>query len=65
VTEDAGLAASEIAAVVYTGGSSAIPAFRGLMHELAPNAAARDAAAFTTVAAGLAMAGVTEAAITK
>jgi molecular chaperone DnaK (HSP70) len=49
---------------VYTGGSSAIPAFRTLMRELVPNAVARDAAAFTSVAAGLAMPGVTEAAMT-
>jgi len=63
VTEDAGVPAAEIAAVVYTGGSSAIPAFRALMHQLAPNAVARDAAAFTSVAAGLAMPGVTEAAV--
>jgi len=61
---DAGVAAGEISAVVYTGGSSAIPAFRALMHELVPNAVARDTAAFTSVAAGLAMPGVTEAAIT-
>ena len=37
---------------------------RALMHELVPNAVARDTAAFTSVAAGLAMPGVTEAAIT-
>src|SRR5438477_5382900 len=64
VTGDAGLSVSEIAAVVYTGGSSAIPAFRALMRDLVPNAVARDAAAFTSVAAGLAMPGVTEAAVT-
>src|SRR5437867_224952 len=64
VVGDAGVAAGEITAVVYTGGSSAIPAFRALMHELVPNAVARDTAAFTSVAAGLAMPGVTEAAIT-
>jgi len=34
------------------------------MRELLPNAVERDAAAFTSVAAGLAMPGVTEAAIT-
>jgi hypothetical chaperone protein len=65
VTGDASLEPSEISAVVYTGGSSAIPAFRALMRELVPKAAARDAAAFTSVAAGLAMPGVTEAAITS
>ena len=64
VTEDSDLAAADISAVVYTGGSSAIPAFRALLRELFPNAVARDAAAFTSVAAGLAMPGVTEAAIT-
>jgi molecular chaperone DnaK (HSP70) len=64
VTDDSGLAATDIAVVVYTGGSSAIPAFRGLVGELLPSAVARDAAAFTSVAAGLAMPGVTEAAIT-
>jgi molecular chaperone DnaK (HSP70) len=64
VTADAGVPAADIAAVVYTGGSSAIPAFRSLLRELVPNAVARDTAAFTSVAAGLAMPGVTEAAIT-
>ena len=64
VTDDAGAAAGDIAAVVYTGGSSAIPSFRALMRALLPNAVERDAAAFTSVAAGLAMPGVTEAAIT-
>jgi hypothetical chaperone protein len=64
VTDDAGLAATDVGAVVYTGGSSAIPAFRALMRELLPNAAVRDTAAFTSVAAGLAMPGVPDAAIT-
>jgi hypothetical chaperone protein len=64
VVDDSGLTAADISAVVYTGGSSAIPAFRSLMHELVPNAVARDAAAFSSVAAGLAMPGVTEAVIT-
>jgi hypothetical chaperone protein len=64
VTDDSGLAATDIAVVVYTGGSSAIPAFRALVGELLPSAVARDAAAFTSVAAGLAMPGVMEAAIT-
>ena len=36
-----------------------------LMRGLLPNAVERDAAAFTSVAAGLAMPGVTEAAITS
>jgi hypothetical chaperone protein len=64
VTDDACIAGGDIAAIVYTGGSSAIPAFRTLMRGLLPNAVERDAAAFTSVAAGLAMPGVTEAAIT-
>jgi hypothetical chaperone protein len=64
VTEDAGIRGAEVSAIVYTGGSSAIPAFRALLRELLPNAVERDAAAFTSVAAGLAMPGVTEAAIT-
>lgn len=63
VTREAGLAGTDVAAVVYTGGSSAIPAFRALMRELLPNAVVRDTAAFTSVAAGLAMPGVTEAAV--
>ncbi len=60
ITDDAGAAAGDIAAVVYTGGSSAIPSFRALIRGLLPNAVERDAAAFTSVAAGLAMPGVTE-----
>src|SRR5207249_2916087 len=55
VTDDAGVAATDIAAVVYTGGSSAIPAFRALMHELVPNAVARRTAPVTGAAAGPAM----------
>ena len=39
--------------------------WRTLMRGLLPNAVERDAAAFTSVAAGLAMPGVTEAAITS
>jgi hypothetical chaperone protein len=64
VADDASVRATDIGAVVYTGGSSAIPAFRALMRELLPNAAVRDTAAFTSVAAGLAMPGVPDAAIT-
>jgi hypothetical chaperone protein len=58
---DTGVRDGEIAELVYTGGSSAIPAVRALMRGLVPAAAARDAAAFTSVAAGLAMPGVEEA----
>jgi len=64
VTDDAGLAATDIGAVVYTGGSSAIPAFRGLMRELLPSAEVRDTAAFTSVAAGLAMRDIETIALT-
>ncbi|HTD63226.1 MAG TPA: Hsp70 family protein, partial [Verrucomicrobiae bacterium] len=58
---DADVPTGEISAIIYTGGSSAIPVFRALVHELVPNAVPRDTAAFTSVAAGLAMPGVTEA----
>jgi hypothetical chaperone protein len=62
VVDDAAIGVSDIGTVVYTGGSSAIPAFRALMRELLPRAVAHDAAAFTSVAAGLAMPGVETAA---
>ena len=58
----ADLRPDDIAEVVYTGGSSAIPAVRALVHGLLPSAAVRDTAAFTSVAAGLAMPGVERAA---
>jgi hypothetical chaperone protein len=61
VIADAGLGSGDVASVVYTGGSSAIPVFRSLMRELLPEARAREAAAFTSVAAGLAMPGVESA----
>ncbi|HEV8671739.1 MAG TPA: Hsp70 family protein [Candidatus Limnocylindria bacterium] len=64
VVADAEIEAANVGAIVYTGGSSAIPAFRTLMRDLLPNAVARDTAAFTSVAAGLAMPGVEEAAAT-
>jgi hypothetical chaperone protein len=57
----AAVSSSDIAEVVTTGGSSAIPAFRALLARRFPNARMRDAAAFTSVAAGLAMPGVEEA----
>jgi hypothetical chaperone protein len=63
VIAQAQIRADDVTTVVYTGGSSAIPAFRLLMRELLPRAATRDAAAFTSVAAGLAMPGVESAAI--
>ena len=54
------VSSADIAEVVTTGGSSAIPAFRALLARRFPNARVRDAAAFTSVAAGLAMPGVEE-----
>jgi len=57
----AAVSSSDIAEVVTTGGSSAIPAFRALLARRFPTARVRDAAAFTSVAAGLAMPGVEEA----
>src|SRR5207245_992524 len=41
VTDDAGIAATDVAAVVYTGGSSAIPSFRARVRGLLPNAEVR------------------------
>jgi hypothetical chaperone protein len=58
----AAVSSTDIAEVVTTGGSSAIPAFRALLARRFPNARVRDAAAFTSVAAGLAMPGVEAAA---
>jgi hypothetical chaperone protein len=57
------VSSSDIAEVLTTGGSSAIPAFRALLARRFPGARVRDAAAFTSVAAGLAMPGVEEAAL--
>jgi hypothetical chaperone protein len=59
------LSSSDIAEVVTTGGSSAIPAFRTLLARRFPGARVRDAAAFTSVASGLAMPGVEEAALAR
>ena len=56
---------TDIVEVVTTGGSSAIPAFRTLLARRFTNARVRDAAAFTSVAAGLAMPGVEEAALAR
>ncbi len=61
VVERAGVAHENIAEVVTTGGSSAIPAFRAVLASRFPRSAVRDAAAFTSVAAGLAMPDVPEA----
>lgn len=54
VLERSETAAEQIIEIVCTGGSSAIPAARTLLRGRFKNAALRDAAAHTTVAAGLA-----------
>src|SRR5256712_10483421 len=61
VLRDAGKAPDDVVEVVYTGGSSAIPAVRAPVQPILPGAKVKDAAAFTSVAAGLAMPGVQEA----
>ena len=61
VLAKAGIAAEDVGEVVTTGGSSAIPAFRMRLAARFPRSRVRDAAAFTSVAAGLAMPGVEEA----
>src|SRR5438093_11878393 len=62
VLAKADVVAEEVGEVVTTGGSSAIPAFRALLARKFARSRVRDAAAFTSVAAGLAMPGVEEAA---
>src|SRR3989441_1964861 len=63
VLRDAGIAPHDVVEVVYTGGSSAIPAVRARVQRILPGAKVKDAAAFTSVAAGLAMPGVQEATV--
>jgi len=65
VLAKAGVVAEDVGEVVTTGGSSAIPAFRALLAKKFPRSRVRDAAAFTSVAAGLAMPGVEEAVATR
>jgi hypothetical protein len=62
VLAKAGVVAEDVGEVVTTGGSSAIPAFRALLVRRFPRSQVRDAAAFTSVASGLAMPGAQEAA---
>ncbi|MEX1255777.1 MAG: Hsp70 family protein [Dehalococcoidia bacterium] len=50
----------EIAVVITTGGSSLIPAFRRVLSEALPRASLAEADTFTSVAAGLALAGASE-----
>ena len=56
VLERAGLEASAVGEVVMTGGSSALPSARALLVRRFPDARRRDFAAFSSVAAGLALA---------
>jgi len=65
VLAKAGVAAHDVSEVVTTGGSSAIPAFRALLGRHFPRSRVRDAAAFTSVAAGLAMPGAQEAVVAR
>ncbi|MCI0776803.1 MAG: Hsp70 family protein [Chloroflexi bacterium] len=53
----AGLEPEQIALVITTGGSSLIPVFRNGLREALPNAELTAASTFTSVAAGLALAG--------
>jgi hypothetical chaperone protein len=62
VLAKSGVVAEDLVEVVTTGGSSAIPAFRALLARQFPRSRVREAAAFTSVAAGLAMPGAQEAA---
>ena len=55
----AGLEPEEIALVITTGGSSLIPVFRNALREALPHAKLTAAGTFTSVAAGLALAGGT------
>jgi hypothetical chaperone protein len=59
--EAAGCAPEEIALVITTGGSSLIPAFRRVLEEALPRASLTATGAFTSVAAGLALAGARDA----
>ena len=56
----AGCEPGEIAVVITTGGSSLIPAFRRMLSESLPRASLAEADTFTSVAAGLALAGARE-----
>ncbi len=56
----AGCAASDIGLVITTGGSSLIPAFRQALRDALPRAELTAAGTFTSVAAGLALAGAGE-----
>ncbi len=55
--EQAGCDPEEIGLVITTGGSSLIPAFRSMLQEALPRAELAATGTFTSVAAGLAIAG--------
>lgn len=55
--EDASCGADDVAVAITTGGSSLIPAFRRMLEETLPNAQLAATGTFTSVAAGLALAG--------
>src|SRR2546430_14106766 len=55
------VSSADLAEVVTTGGSSAIPALRAVLARRFPNARVRDAAGFTRLAARLPVPGVQEA----
>ena len=55
--EEAGCGPDEIAVVMTTGGSSLIPAFRQMLEQTLPRAQLAGTGTFTSVAAGLALAG--------
>lgn len=57
--QEAGCEPEEIGLVITTGGSSLIPAFRRALAEALPRAELTEASTFTSVAAGLALAGGT------
>jgi hypothetical chaperone protein len=59
----AGLASSEVDLVLTTGGSSLIPAFQRMLRATLSRARLQESDAFTSVAAGLAVAGYQEAAV--
>jgi hypothetical chaperone protein len=59
--DDASCGPDEVAAAITTGGSSLIPAFRRMLEETLPQAELAATGTFTSVAAGLALAGWNDA----
>ena len=60
VVEQSGVEPEQLGIVITTGGSSLIPAFRQMLQEALPRAELAESATFTSVAAGLALAGAGE-----